>query len=227
MMDNVALPRYDEGRETIRGLTPDREESKHTKQHVHLNFFGPPKLQMFRDLGSTSYRRSAYNYFATIDMLGKRKRDTRIVSRRNTEAEQYESNATLAVDSNDIFRRHFEATFTPLPESQPDQDTDGEKDDGDDSNAESEVSEWSGLSESGGDLPVVEVVNHAIAESGIDDEVHRARLKAFMVRLSRLTELRGYADGDRRPGHPAKPMLRTLLSRPDYQTTMTPQRSST
>jgi len=119
-------------------------------------------------------------------MLGKRKRHTQIVSRRSTEAEQYERNATSTVAPNDIFRRHFEATFTPLPESQPDQDADEEEADEDGSDPESEVSHWSGLSESGGDVPVVEVVDHAIAENGIADEVHRARLKAFMVRLSRL-----------------------------------------
>ncbi|KAK5942027.1 pre-rRNA processing and 40S ribosomal subunit assembly [Knufia obscura] len=124
-------------------------------------------------------------------MLGKRKRDTRVVSKRGSEEEKYESNATSTMDVNDIFRRHFEASFAPLPEQESDQDIDEESDGEDGSDAESEVSDWSGLSESDHDIPVVEVVDHAVAENGDGDEFHRARLKAFMVRPSRLTNLRG------------------------------------
>lgn len=113
-------------------------------------------------------------------MLGKRKRDTRVVSKRGNEEEKYESNATSTINVNDIFRRHFEASFAPLPEQESDQDVDEESDGEDGSDAESEVSHWSGLSESDHDIPVVEVVDHAVAENGDGDEFHRARLKAFM-----------------------------------------------
>jgi len=121
-------------------------------------------------------------------MLGKRKRETQVVSRRNQEIGQPKSSATPAMDSSDIFRRHFEASFAPLPEHMVSKGVEDSEEDVDLSEDGSEVSEWSGLSEPNGDLPVVEVVDHAIAESGIDDEMHRARQKAFMVRLSRLTK---------------------------------------
>lgn len=125
---------------------------------------------------------------ANIMMLGKRKRETQVVSKRNQEIGEQESNATPTIDSSDIFRRHFEASFAPLPEQRVSEGVDDSKEDVEFSEQESGVSEWSGLSESDSDLPVVEVVDHAIAESGIDDEIHRARQKAFMVRLSRFAQ---------------------------------------
>lgn len=147
-------------------------------------------------------------------MLGKRKRDTRVVSKRGNEEEKYESNATSTINVNDIFRRHFEASFAPLPEQESDQDVDEESDGEDGSDAESEVSHWSGLSESDHDIPVVEVVDHAVAENGDGDEFHRARLKAFMVRPSRLTNPRGMLIVNSRPDHPARSTLQSGPSRP-------------
>jgi len=121
-------------------------------------------------------------------MLGKRKRETQVVTKRKQEIGEQESNATPTRDSSDIFRRHFEASFAPLPAQTVSDGVDDSEEDVEFSERESEVSEWSGLSESDTDLPVVEVVDHAIGESGIDDEIHRARQKAFMVRLSRFAE---------------------------------------
>ncbi len=127
-------------------------------------------------------------------MLGKRKRATQVVSRREQSAENDEGSATPLIDSYAIFRQHFEATFAPLPEQQPDKDRLQDEYDEDDSGTESEVSEWSGLSESDNDLPVVEVEEPALAEGGTGDQFHRARQKAFMVRLFRLTSLHAYTD---------------------------------
>lgn len=117
-------------------------------------------------------------------MLGKRKRGTKVVSKRNNGAEVYTSEAYTTINSNhDIFRQHFEATFAPLPEQQEGEDTSEGSEVNLGSETESEVSEWSGLSESSKQLPVVEIVDYAITDGSGNDEFHRARQKAFMVRL--------------------------------------------
>lgn len=124
-----------------------------------------------------------------LKMLGKRKRDTQIVSKRKPEPNVEATQPGANIDAGDIFRRHFEATFAPLPESESDDEIEiaGVEDEG--SDEASEVSDWSGLSQSEDDMPVVEVVDYATAQNGHDaDEFHRARQKAFMVRLPRLTD---------------------------------------
>ncbi|KAK5098738.1 pre-rRNA processing and 40S ribosomal subunit assembly [Lithohypha guttulata] len=113
-------------------------------------------------------------------MLGKRKRETQVVSRTRDEAESEASHQGASVNINDIFRKHFEATFSPLPEEDTCQGGDEDEDELDDSDAESEVSVWSGLSETRDDPLVVEVVDYAIAKHGDSNEFHRARQKAFM-----------------------------------------------
>lgn len=122
-------------------------------------------------------------------MLGKRKRDTQVVARRPDEADSSESQSSTNIDASVIFRNHFETTFAPLPEEDSDDNSGDQEDSDDSSGAESDVSVWSGLSEASEDVPVVEVVDHAIAENGIDHEFHRARQKAFMVRPPRLTHI--------------------------------------
>lgn len=129
-------------------------------------------------------------------MLGKRKRETQVISRTRDEAESEASHKGATVNTNDIFRKHFEATFAPLPEEDTCQSNDENEDELDDSGAESEVSVWSGLSETRDDPLVVEVVDHALAKNGDGDEFHRARQKAFMVRLSCPTNLRGHQTYD-------------------------------
>lgn len=117
-------------------------------------------------------------------MLGKRKRDTQVVSRSKNGSNASSSPPLANIDAGDVFRRHFEAMFIPLPESKSEQTMESEDEQSDDA---SEVSEWSGLSESDNDLPIVEVVDYATVQNGEDsDEFHRARQKAFMVRLARL-----------------------------------------
>lgn len=119
-------------------------------------------------------------------MLGKRKRDTLVVSRTQSEADTHSSSPSANRDAGDIFRRHFEATFAPLPESKLEEvvESDEEEEGSDDA---SEVSEWSGLSQSDNEESIVEVVDYTTTQNGHDsDEFHRARQKAFMVRLYRL-----------------------------------------
>jgi len=117
-------------------------------------------------------------------MLGKRKRDTKVVSRRNGDANVYSSETHTTINPNhDIFRRHFEAAFAPLPDQLEDEESTEGGEDILDSEAESEVSVWSGLSESGKHAPVVEVIDHTTTGENESDEFHRARQKAFMVRL--------------------------------------------
>lgn len=132
------------------------------------------------------------NLVPTTMSLGKRKRDTQVVSRTTAAPHPHESHAQDSVDSTDIFRRHFEAAFAPLPDKTDDKEEADSEESSEElseySHAESEVSEWSGLSESGNDSPVVEVIDHTVAQNGEDDEFHRARQKAFMVRPCRLRE---------------------------------------
>lgn len=117
-------------------------------------------------------------------MLGKRKRDTQIVSKTKDVASADNTSPSVNSDAGDVFRRHFEAMFAPLPEPTPEKVLESDQEE---SEGASEVSEWSGLSQFDNDLPVVEVVDYGTAQNEHDvDEFHRARQKAFMVRLSYL-----------------------------------------
>ena len=78
----------------------------------------------------------------------------------------------------DVFRRHFEARFQPLPagkSNEPDVTVeDAEKDTSDE-----DEDEWSGCSSDGG----VEVVEHADDPAAFEAPAHDKRqLRAFMVR---------------------------------------------
>ena len=125
---------------------------------------------------------SENNLAATFNMLGKRKRETRVVSRREKPTKEPRS----IPDLNSIFRKHFEESFAPLPEtsSNLDEHIDERVDSSEDSIEDSEVSDWSGLSDSDNDQVVVEVIDHTLPQN--DHEIDRAQKKAFMVRLTRL-----------------------------------------
>lgn len=119
----------------------------------------------------------------TFDMLGKRKRDLKVVSKPIPNIEPPVAASPETDESTQsIFRRHFEAIFEPLPEQTKSLDNVKDSDLDDISDARSEVSEWSGLSETSIQPPVIEVVNETILEEDSDAEFHRARQKAFMVR---------------------------------------------
>ncbi|KAL7909538.1 hypothetical protein GGI35DRAFT_386531 [Trichoderma velutinum] len=106
-------------------------------------------------------------------------------------------------DAQEIFRRHFEAQFLPLPEAKRKakavEEEDGSEDDSDDSG--SEGGEWDGLSnedvdddeddededddeeeeeEDEDDTPVVEVVDHSVSQAPATSTMSKRELKAFM-----------------------------------------------
>lgn len=125
-------------------------------------------------------------------MLGKRKRDTQVVSRRKVDAVESESTAKPITNTNEIFRQYFEAQFAPLPEQQNSDisSRDEHESEAEDSASEdgSETSEWSGISDATRSQPVavveVNVIDHSSKLPEEDDEFHRARQKAFMVRYT-------------------------------------------
>lgn len=119
-------------------------------------------------------------------MIGKRKRDTSVVSRstKTDEQEQETSTPTTPTDvSHDLFRKFFESQFEPLdlpggqvsrePESEEDND-----DDGDESEESEGDSEWDGIT---GDEGKVEVVEHQDSSTRADGLLDKKARKAFMV----------------------------------------------
>ncbi|OPB39319.1 hypothetical protein A0O28_0050250 [Trichoderma guizhouense] len=108
-------------------------------------------------------------------------------------------------DAQEIFRRHFEAQFLPLPEAKRKakavEEEDGSEDDSD---SGSEGGEWDGLSneddddnededgseddddddeeeeEDDDDTPVIEVVDHSVSQAPTTSTMSKRELKAFM-----------------------------------------------
>jgi hypothetical protein len=109
--------------------------------------------------------------------LGKRKRRTAEATEDNRE-DDGEDSASLELDAQEIFRRHFEAQFKPLPvvqktvkvpeEAPPEDESDG-------------ASEWDGISEE--EETTVQVVEHVDAQSRMA-AMSKEELKVFMVLLS-------------------------------------------
>ncbi|RDL39313.1 Uncharacterized protein BP5553_03653 [Venustampulla echinocandica] len=108
--------------------------------------------------------------------LGKRKRSAAVVSK--SEEDQRSSSPgsdSSLLDAQEIFRRHFESQFKPLPVVQkaPAAIEDG-PDNLSDANSESE---WDGISEAG--EGAVEVIEHSDAQSHMA-AMPKEELKAFM-----------------------------------------------
>jgi hypothetical protein len=120
-------------------------------------------------------------------MLGKRKRDLMVVPRRKAHNQQEKKRSTsenTASAATDIFRRHFETLFEPLPESQiasaSPEDPEVQSDLSD------EASEWDGLSDAGSvpeqEHSAVEVVEHGLDPGAAEDaDLQRKQYKKFMV----------------------------------------------
>lgn len=113
-------------------------------------------------------------------MLGKRKRETIKVSKRQVEADNNQEateSDSEELDAQEIFRRHFEAQYAPLPvapkKAKAAQQTaeDGSEDE----------SDWDGISdvEDGG----VQVIEHTEAQSRMA-AMSKEELKSFMVNAS-------------------------------------------
>jgi hypothetical protein len=108
--------------------------------------------------------------------LGKRKRAAAAevqVKARKSRSESEESQSA-ELDAQEIFRRHFEAQFAPLPvvqkETKAVEDVPEEESE--------EESEWGGISEPEEDS--VEVIEHSDAQSRMA-AMSKEELKAFMV----------------------------------------------
>ena len=108
-------------------------------------------------------------------MLGKRKRRVAepTENKRRESSEGSERPESPELDAQEIFRRHFEAQFAPLPEVPKPTVLEEE------SEAESEEEdEWGGLSEE--EMDGVQVVQHTNAESRMA-AMSKEELKKFMV----------------------------------------------
>ncbi|PKY05999.1 hypothetical protein P168DRAFT_326293 [Aspergillus campestris IBT 28561] len=115
-------------------------------------------------------------------MVGKRKRDTSVVSRSTTKEEEDAPPAVADTSAHDVFRKFFEAQFEPIeaPEEAVDEESDEAEEtgsDGEGSDFES-GSEWSGVSGEGEESEV-EVIEHRDASSSEHLASKKAR-KAFM-----------------------------------------------
>ncbi len=105
--------------------------------------------------------------------LGKRKRKPTRENEIHRRRDRGDSEGS-ELDSQEIFRRHFETQFKPLPQiEQPTKVVDR-------ASAEhlEELSDWSGISEGEGE--VVQVVEHTDVKVQLAD-TSREELKAFMV----------------------------------------------
>jgi hypothetical protein len=115
-------------------------------------------------------------------MIGKRKRDTAIVS-RSPKTEDEEQTSTVAdTSAHDLFRKFFEAQFEPLelPGGQINREQESQEDEQDCSDGLESGSEWDGVSEEdeGNHVEVVEHQDRATKDKEILDKKAR---KAFMV----------------------------------------------
>ncbi|KAL2432518.1 hypothetical protein ABEF95_012217 [Exophiala dermatitidis] len=126
--------------------------------------------------------------------LGKRKREVVVATRHRLRSSSDDSgdqhNAIPSGIERDIFKKYFESTFEPLPESQTaippvsDEDEDEDDDVSDNSSSrEDEDEDWEGLSESEQEEEptTVEVIEHWNATKDSDDaEFRRLQYKTFM-----------------------------------------------
>jgi hypothetical protein len=108
--------------------------------------------------------------------LGKRKRRSAEIH-RDDQRKEYKVSNSPELDAQEIFRRHFEAQFKPLPVLRKAAKVvqEAEEDDSE------EGSSWDGLSEDEG--RGVQVVEHTDAQSRMA-AMSKDELKAFMVCLS-------------------------------------------
>lgn len=117
-------------------------------------------------------------------MIGKRKRDTSVVSRSTTVDDEEPTPTTADASAHDVFRRYFEAQFQPLelpggPVSREAENEDEEEED-EESEESDAGSEWGGISEPEDGDNQVEVVEHDASDKSADIMDKKAR-KAFMV----------------------------------------------
>ena len=117
-------------------------------------------------------------------MLGKRKRDVAVARRQNESS--LEQGQTISPDGSDndqdVFRRYFESTFEPLPESEKVKPSSHDSDEEENEVSDEIESDWEGLSEDGANVTAIQVVEHKTAPTTSDRrEDERQQYKSFMV----------------------------------------------
>ncbi|EXJ79769.1 hypothetical protein A1O3_08052 [Capronia epimyces CBS 606.96] len=120
--------------------------------------------------------------------LGKRKREVVVAARdtrRGTDSdnEQPTAHTTLSDVERDIFRKYFESTFEPLPESHaPTPSLLEDEENARDFSDEEDV-EWEGLSEPEQENTTVEIIEHrTFTTDGTEEaELQRKQFKTFMT----------------------------------------------
>ena len=108
-------------------------------------------------------------------MLGKRKRRGREITKKESREESEGSDAS-GLDAQEIFRRHFEAQFKPLPVARQPSKPTGE----DSADGSEEESDWGGISDN--EETEVQVVEHTEAQARTA-AMSKEELKSFMVFL--------------------------------------------
>ncbi|RVX68125.1 hypothetical protein B0A52_08266 [Exophiala mesophila] len=117
-------------------------------------------------------------------MLGKRKRDVAVARRQNESS--LEQGQTISPDGSDndqdVFRRYFESTFEPLPESEKVKPSSHDSDEEENEVSDEIESDWEGLSEDGANVTAIQVVEHKTAPTTSDRrEDERQQYKSFMT----------------------------------------------
>jgi hypothetical protein len=127
-------------------------------------------------------------------MIGKRKRDTAVASRKKIAATETEKRQSTGDDNDqanhhDIFRQFFESQFKPIEKAPATRNKASDSDTAEDGESESgdahSGSEWDGLSENEGqkEQQAVEVIayDNDSSQKREEDELARAEYKSFMV----------------------------------------------
>jgi hypothetical protein len=128
-----------------------------------------------------------------MNMLGKRKREVAVVTRlrERTSVDSEHAPAAASDVNRDIFRKYFESTFEPLPESHiatSSLSDEEEEEDDDEIESAQEESSWEGLSDVENTHASVEIVEHRTLEEREDAESRRQQYKTFMVSSGTLAQ---------------------------------------
>ncbi|KAL2865684.1 uncharacterized protein BJX67DRAFT_170916 [Aspergillus lucknowensis] len=119
-------------------------------------------------------------------MIGKRKRDTTVVSRSKKDGDREESPAATKSSAKDIFRKFFEAQFEPLgiqsgAGAAQEESGFGSGFESDTSENSDSESEWSGITGEDNENVPVEVVDYTTTSTRADDLMDKRARKAFMT----------------------------------------------
>jgi len=126
-------------------------------------------------------------------MPGKRKRDAAVVSRKADETTEQAGFEIDETDTQNIFRKYFEAKFEPLPEREPqppspstdDEDKDEDEDEDEDEDDDNDDgSEWDGILGDDGVATEVKIIEHRTVSDVKGETLDKSVSRRFMVRTS-------------------------------------------